>query len=644
MKASELFLQTNSNLVDIINQLNYILQLSPKLTNIIDFLVRISALNKNKYYVDILPNLSQYCITNYEIGIEYLLIIDGSHSDIYCYSETNNEIQKIPRSSNIQGLHLLSCVRNGEIYNIRRVIVDNGIYVGNIKTTDINKLNIKYSKLLQCNCMKYDILTDNTYKKYINDISNKFKLTKGVLEIAKIDNYNNVYTWSPAKSSIPITFYCRQCPNSHLNNYDIITDKTLYFLFLTVDHQSINYINDVMSVELRQELFNPLSNKPIEQNSTNSQTERSRVIPMCFSPSTMPTAYIFYTKTHNLDKTYIKLDYSYFSKKKIPDINKHQISYESINTHKYGDLYKDVELNKWSQFINPITLDNLIIDKKDISSQMYFVGKKQHLYEAPIKMNNYIKKELIGRIKQNNQPTKVIDLASGRGSDLWSYIESKINNLLCIEIDKDAIDELVERKYKVNNMNKTNINILNADLNSSYKSIITKINNNMMIKSSSKIYCFFALHYITDTIPHIRNIANLISKLLETGGKFIYTAFDEKAVLNLLQKNNNRWTVHENNIKKYDIMTSKQKIKGNRNAIDLILPFNNSDHYYTEYLINDKLIDAEFLKCKLSVSEEGCFSKFLNGFKIDKNHFYRKLTDADNIFNNLYKYKIYIKN
>jgi len=226
-------------------------------------------------------------------------------------------------------------------------------------------------------------------------------------------------------------------------------------------------------------------------------------------------------------------------------------------------------------------------------------------------------------------------------------VNAGVKKLLFTEIDNDAIDEVISRKYQIDN-NNTQLNIINVNLNDSYKNTLSNINKYFIEYSNgvSNIFCFFAFHYLTDTLPHIKNITSLIGHLLKKNGEFLYTAFDERAVMDLMEKNNGRWIVRESGIKKYDIIQkySTKDINTATRKIKLILPFNSPDYYYDENLINEKMVNKEFLKYNVKVKQEGSFLDFIYKFKKSKPYLFNKLTDDDKIFINLYKYKIYSKN
>jgi hypothetical protein len=647
-------------------------------------------LNKSIYFSEILKCVGQFYINRGFSGIEYIIIIDSVKNMMYLIPENSmtgdGKIETKPTNIN-SGFCVLSAVKHNDKFIIKYIIIDNNKYCNfsTVKANKINDINKKYGDLLECEYIIYDELSPSNYKKCIKKYIKKDGNEMDFIEFShkKFNTLNKLknYIWSYKKK--PITFYCRKCPDTYLeylSNKLLAVDKinkhgnkfygkTLYLLFLTgtniISRNSLPY-NDPKLKGLYLELFGDLS--------TTSQNDR----PVYASMSTLPNSYLFYSDVPDLNKEYASLVVG-----KYPVLQFIQ-KINTLETGVYGDSYKYTELNTWNSYRNPMDLLT-IVDKTEVDDQMYFMDKKSSMHKAPIKFNNSVKHFLI-KMAQNQKT--VIDLATGRGSDLLTYYNNNIRNTLFVEIDKDAIDELISRKYFMgaapshflnknhtkpsysntkntkfhrkhgwksnnkpnysNNTLQTSVSIINDNLNIPYKKIITKITNDYDIfsKGVSYIYCFFALHYMCGNPKNIKNIVSLINTLLSKGGKFIYTSFDETAVVNLLKKNNGKWTVHSNGVKKYEII-SKYKPADKHKKIELILPFNAPTYYYKEELINDKMLDAEFSKCGIKVIKEENFLSQLPSFKEHaqntKYNLYNMLTDDDKTFSSLYKYKVYEK-
>lgn len=623
-----------------------------------NFMISTSMLNKTALY-NIKNNLSNYYISNNYDTNDFYVVIDGiskkiiNISEIYfnrAFINKNNfnqelfdknitKIDTILKTSQlynkIKTYSLIKTTFNNKKMIIKSVIIDNGKYIAFSSSYDINSMNKMYADLLQCDFIKYTNLSKSNYKKCID--SHYKNITNSNFIFITFSNFINNSNINWTDKILGINFLCKKCNKSQIsqlckleyinsknNIMKMQNAKNVYILFLTINKNDLSKIS-IKPLPFHNELF-PQDN----------QTSNLYKKPMHFSPSTKPNAFIFISNNDNLDNKIVKLSYN---------VKNNEWNYIDIISSKktdiYGDNFKTTELTIWSNYFNPIAYSDLNTESKNIQDDVYFINDKNIMYEAPIKFNNFIKNNLIKTTGSNKE--KIIDLAGGRGSDLFNYRLSNIKKLLYIEIDRDAIDELLSRKYKFDNPNDTSINIINSDLNISYKKNLELIHEDFSeFNKVDNIYCFFALHYLTTTSANIKNIVCLISNLLNKNGEFLYTAFDEKKIIELLKKHKGDWNVKESGIKKYSII-QKYKDADIFKKINLILPFNTSDHYYDETLINEKYLDKEFQKYKIKVKSEGSFLEFLDNFKEKKNHFYNKLTEEDKIFIDLYKYKIYKK-
>ena len=582
-------------------------------------------LNRTDYF-DIINNMDKnaYCINNIYSGVEYLIFVDSDKDIIYYFNkyDTHTSLNKILNN----GICLLSSVKHKDEYILRRVIIDNGQYVKDDNINQLNERNKKFADLLGIKTVSYNHITTSNYKKCIE--TNK-KTLKGPMDFIEFSHINmpffdnSIYQWSPKK--MPIIFYCVECPSAHLKLYQTPQkNHILYILYLSINSRDLKSAG-IKHLPFHTEIF-------------GNNGDNTFIMPIQFSPSTFPDAFLFYSNIPDLNKQYVSLIFDYDSKKWI-FIEKANKS----DTNIYGDNFKSTELNIWNSYRNPVLIKDLTVDKSNIKDQMYFVNLKNKMHEAPIKLNNFCKISLINTYV--NASSTVIDLASGRASDLMTYRLARAHDILFCEIDKDAIDVALQRKYEFDNPNNIPLKIFNSNLNDPYKSNLEQIKSNYFNNKVTNILCFFALHYLTDSVERIRNIGSLISNLLDKGGEFVYTAFDGDAVVSLLEANNGKWEISEKGVKKYSIISKYKKSDINKTTrpIKLILPFNVNTYYYDENLINSNILDVEFAKLGLKANREGNFMDFAEKFKEKKSYFYNQLTDADKIFISLYKYKVYVK-
>jgi SAM-dependent methyltransferase len=293
---------------------------------------------------------------------------------------------------------------------------------------------------------------------------------------------------------------------------------------------------------------------------------------------------------------------------------------------------------------NQLTLE--LLYKPENTS--YF-REASHSYTAIRKFNNYVKKQLIDLNSNHVDKNFIIDLASGQGQDLFKYIERGFKNIIMVEKDIDALSEIINRKYLYINsndpklQNNSRIFIKQLDLTGDYKTNLIE-----MRESSQFIVCNFALHYIVNNKRNTVNFVNLLNKLLEPGGIFIFTAFDGLKIFKLLQEKadeNGEWNKYDENgtltysiRKKYktDVFT------GSCQNIEVLLPFTGGE-YYTEGLINTENLKQEMSKKKINLVTEDSFGIYLEKFDNDKPHFSKKLYEIDKEYASLYNFYIFHK-
>jgi hypothetical protein len=589
--------------------------------------------NRTDYFNKILMNINKFQLYKICTGVEYNIVLHGDKiyyvSRDYITSENNDSVNK--------SLTVLSAVKTNDKFCIRAVIIENGKYLDN-SAVENNTYNKTYGELLNVSYTTHYQLSEKTYKSQITSECKSMK-SNDVLEFMSnnIPFYDNTqYQW--LKTPPYITFLCKKCPVEFIHKYCTDKNLTTYILYLT---SNMHYKN--------------IGLDPLEETKQIFSNLQGFYFPQHFASSTNPTAFIFNTDIIDLNNEYINLTWK---PKKLTDKSNWVFISKSkrINTLMFGDDFKYTELNTWNYYHNPVMFKDIILSVDDIKTQMYFpFEKKKKTYEHVVKYNSFVKGLLIekisGKLNQNNSgqitsrsisgqttSTYTIDMASGKGQDLFRYYNSDAKKMLMIEIDKDAIDILIGRKYEIQNNSKVSVDVLNANLNDSYKINLDKIKLIRQYSESYKtnqIYCFFALHYLTDTLPRIKNITVLISSLLQKTGEFLYTSFDKARVMEVLGKSG-KWEVYEGQFRKYSI------IKTGTSSIKLIIPL-NPEEYYSETLIDDDMLDKEFKKCGMIPKSEGNFADYLQKFKEKKSYLFREFKPHDEIFVSLYKYKIYTK-
>ena len=373
-----------------------------------------------------------------------------------------------------------------------------------------------------------------------------------------------------------------------------------------------------------------------------------RHFPIQFSPSNDPFAYIYYHP-----------DDSKFKKKDIIDnvCELRRVNLDDMD-NSFWDLMRirtdrKIELDKgtyfgngfyvaeytWQNYTSPLLFSDLIISGDDFIDRGYFQEEKLEMYRHVTAFNSFVKRKLLDKFKNAKW---LVDLAAGKGQDLFRVSNANIKNALFIDNDPQALSELITRKNDFRRGIKTlNTRIYTkvVDLTSEHEHTINSIKKiGVPVGSIDVVMCNFAIHYFTETPARVRNIVQLVWSLLKPGGHFFFTAFSGKKIFNSL-KNKDVWDIREGPVLKYSI---KKKYKSNNleqtgQKIDVILPFSGG-RYYTEYLVNFDYLLNEFKSNNFVVEKRGGFKSFLPLFKSESEKFYKKISKDDAQFLALYDY------
>lgn len=573
------------------------------------------SLMKYDYISKILVSLENFYATEKTDGERIFLLINPSLQETnqygQCFYITSKEIFSFDLHVKLDKEYIFDCEMMNKVIYIFDVIVFAGENVSELtfkerynllKTFDSSTKNIKIKK--------FEPLKINSYQKTLVDL---YKLTKksnvdGII-FTKIDEpYNKThhYKWkSPALQTVD--FLAVEEAPGHYILMTGINSRMASSFGLQLEDSYKKLLAQVPGLKYSEEYFPiPFYNSLISHYHFKSGKAK------------LPSYGIFEMSYKNNEWKLHKI--------------RHDREVELSTGTYFGNNYKVAELTVQS-ILNPITLKDLTTNYAEISELAYFHKEDSGEFAAARAFNNYAKRALITRYRGSEN---VMDMACGRGGDLGKYSKSNMKNLLMIDIDRNALDELLNRKYEIlpKSQQSCNLVIQCLDLNKKHSTNISLLSDNnsknwQFIKKEnfSVIFCHFALHYLAVDEKHIQNIADYISYYLRSGGEFVATFFDRERVLNLLKSGGSEWKTD-----KYFIQLTDKSIK-------VKLPFANK--LYDEILINQQILDKIFRKAGLIKKEEQSFEKMLinyTPYKIEQT-----LDEDDKTFISLYKYVIYSK-
>lgn len=586
-------------------------------------------LTKTIFIKDVIPNIDNYYLTIKADGLRCFLLINESYIK-YITSENTKYVQ-IPNTFSEQ--YIFDCELVNDIIYIFDVIVYKNENIAFEAFTSRYKKMLDFETILNnknitdIRIKQFYKLNIKDYQKTIINLHNykKSYKTDGLIFVESTKDYNLTVNlkWKPPEM------------------------LTIDFLAIRIKDNQYILLNGIKSNIMKQFRLTP---NTIFLNMVDSLLIKANkdYAPVPFYNSLKPSIYHYiHTNSEDLNGHIIELSLD-------KNINwvfhriRHDRDMELKNGYYYGNNYKVAETTLAS-ILNPLLLKELTAPCKILTQSIYF-KKQDSEYKSVKHFNNYVKMLLIKRYKN----THIIDLASGRGGDLNKYIEIEAKSLLMLEIDKDAIEELINRKYSILTKSSNlgcNLAILQMDLNTSYKNNITKITDNFinindffiedlnLNKKTNVVFCHFALHYLLKSEKSAQNIVSFISHYLEKNGSFVVTIFNGQSVFNLLKKNKGKWESGKKYMIKFK--TNNTIFSGFKNTIDVLLPL--ADKPYEEPLIDLLALDKLFKKEHIFRTEEKDFGDMLEEYSNYHKEQYNNLSPDDKIFIGLYKYVIYTK-
>jgi hypothetical protein len=578
-------------------------------------------LTKSLFLSEVLPNIDEYYLTDKADGSRCFLMINNRKAKYV----TSEAVKYIDALVDFNSEYIFDCELVDGIIYIFDVIVYDGqsVYSESFKSR-ISYLQEFEIKINEIKVKKFYKLTTKNYQKCIMKVNTTKTPYKqdGMIFIESNADYNNTKNlkWKPPA-------------------------------FLTIDFWAIRYKPGayILSVGISAKMATEFGIEPSHEfkqlYAGTNVTVSDNYFPIPFYNSLMPNILYWPAGDISADLHGHIVELSLDSEM--------QWKFHRIRTDRdmelksgkyFGNNYKVAETTL-SSIMNPLTLADLVSPKGVILSRMYF-RKQDDAYRGIKKFNNYVKRILISA----HSGSSVIDLASGRGGDLAKYVSTDIGSILMLEADADAIDEVINRKYRLGGHNLFDLQIIRVDLTQPYKknikviealqpdSLVDTMVVRHVVKSETVIFCHFAMHYFVETTNSAKNIIEFINHYLQKGSLFIMTIFDGQRVFDLLKKG--KWNPTPKYMISHVGKARSTTFAGFNHRIKVLLPF--SDHPYEESLIDLVALDTLFNKHKIRRIEDRNFDDMFDEYNTN-NEKNKVDSPYDKTFISLYKYVIYKK-
>jgi hypothetical protein len=354
------------------------------------------------------------------------------------------------------------------------------------------------------------------------------------------------------------------------------------------------------------------------------------IVPVLFTPSNMPTAYMTTNLSLSDDSFDNKIgEFGWQDNMWVLKRIRTDRDVELARGDYYGNYFTVAE-SIWYSINNPLHFE-MLFDSDD----SYFVEDDNKDFKAQRNFNSFVKTEVLDKYLSvvDNSRGIVVDLAAGKGQDLIRIAGLGVNHGIFVDSDKNALQELIRRKHALSQSrqaSKMKVTTAAIDLSEPHAQIYDQIKNSYgSTFSADSVICNFALHYFTGSVESISNIMRLVHSLLKDNGVFIVTAFNGRRVFEACGSLG--WTAGQ-----YAITPNwqSQHFENVGQSIKVKLPF--SREMYSEYLVNFDYVKDLFSNNGLQAIAHGSFEDY-----ITKTHI--NLSEDDIKFVSMYDYCVFTK-
>lgn len=245
--------------------------------------------------------------------------------------------------------------------------------------------------------------------------------------------------------------------------------------------------------------------------------------------------------------------------------------------------------------------------------------KRDQLNMNLIIFHNRVKKYYIE--KYSKDKNILVDVGSGRGSDLWYWIEYKIKKIIGIEPSIESMKLAIKRyiqAQKKNSNNTPRIQYLNGVGNKKWKTgeaslrqedtkrfidVFSNIKGNV-----DSMHLFWTIHYMMDTAKDFKTTLFNIKSTLKPGGTVTILCMDGEKINKLITDNDGVYKIEYDNktIFQLDPLYDYKKSTRKERRFGHLINVNLMGTYGLEKGIKENLVNISYL---VKVMEK-------NGFKL----------------------------
>jgi mRNA (guanine-N7-)-methyltransferase len=257
----------------------------------------------------------------------------------------------------------------------------------------------------------------------------------------------------------------------------------------------------------------------------------------------------------------------------------------------FGNDYK-VAWNNWNIINNPVSLETITGEEK------YFkTDSSESLITEIRKYNNSIKTDLYKYVKGSSS---ILEIAGGRGGDLWKISQNGFTNATLLDSDINALfidsDCAKVRYQKVKQKNNS------FHLNLVHQSMLEPIN----LGKFDVVSCQFAIHYAFSSLSNVEVLLKNFASSSKKNGYLILTFMDGEKVFERLKKNEFVLEKDGHICIKITKNYNRDKLVNVNQSINVFI---DSIGENKEYLVNYDFLKKELKKKGFTIIKDGFFDQ-----------------------------------
>jgi len=321
-----------------------------------------------------------------------------------------------------------------------------------------------------------------------------------------------------------------------------------------------------------------------------------------------------------------------------------------------------VALDVWESIMNPVLIEQLYC--KSFSNMRKLHNEiKSYVIRRAVELRSVKQLSWADCVDDDEMvddeidTLHVLDLACGRGGDLWKWSgHVKGDQRLSytgVDIDDSLLNEAEKRSQQVKSRNRNTTYLLkDSDVgNLSYKFYQKDLRVEKLQYSGEKfqvVSCQFALHYFYETHDTFYNFLSNVTNYIQEGGIFICTLFDGQQVYDLCRRNENKQTSNESHGFEiqplYDTTDTLESLRNRDFGIPINAVLIGDDQVILKESTKEYLVFADLFVTRMKTNgftllETGAFDSFKNHESSAQLRL--QLTEQEKLYSSLHRYYMF---